>query len=53
MTVYHVNTREAYDELMIELEEKGCKWRGGEKPTKLNKWVVFQEIPTSRKETEN
>ena len=34
--VSHVETQEAYDELMIELEEKGCKWKGGKKPTKLS-----------------
>ena len=31
MTVYHVETQENYDALMIELEDKGCKWRGWEK----------------------
>ena len=34
--VYHVETQEAYDELMIELEEKCCKWKGGEKPTNFH-----------------
>ena len=38
MKVYHVETKEAYDELMIELEEKGCKWRGGEKLTDSDKF---------------
>ena len=38
MTVYHVETQGDYDALMIELEEKGCKWRGGEKPTHLDKF---------------
>ena len=33
MTVYHVETQGDYDALMIELEEKGCKWRNGKKPT--------------------
>ena len=38
MTVYHVETQENYDALMIELEEKGCKWRGGEKLTDSDKF---------------
>ena len=38
MTVYHVETQGDYNALMIELEEKGCKWRGGEKPTQLDKF---------------
>ena len=41
MTVYHVEKKEAYDELMIELEEIGCKWRGGEKPTHLDKFKTY------------
>ena len=43
MKIYHTATREDYYSLMSELEEKGCKWRGGEKPTGLNKWEVFKE----------
>lgn len=45
MTVYHVETKEAYDELMIELDEKGFKWRGGEKLTD------FDEFSTHGKDT--
>ena len=41
MTVYHVETQEAYDALMIELEENGCKWLGGAKPTKLDKFKNY------------
>lgn len=41
MTVYHVETQEDYDELMIELEEKGCEWRCVEKPTKLDKFKIY------------
>lgn len=33
MKIYHVKTQQDYDALMIELEEKGCKWRNGEKLT--------------------
>ena len=38
MKIYHVETQGDYNALMIELEEKGCKWRGGEKPTHLDKF---------------
>ena len=38
MTVYHVETQGDYNALMIELEEKGCKWRSGEKPTHFDKF---------------
>lgn len=38
MKIYHVETQEAYDELMIELEEKGCEWRDGEKLTDIDKF---------------
>ena len=41
MTVYHVETQGDYDALMIELEEKGCEWRGGEKPTKLDNFKDY------------
>ena len=41
MTVYHVETQGDYDALMIELEEKGCEWRWGEKPTKLDKFKTY------------
>ena len=33
MKLYHTETQVDYDELMIELEVKGCKWRNGKKPT--------------------
>jgi len=36
MKIYHVETQEAYDELMIELEEKGYKWLSGNKPTEFD-----------------
>ena len=43
MKVYHVETKEAYDELMSELEEKGCKWLSGYKPTSKNYWEQEKE----------
>ena len=36
MKIYHTATQEDYDALMIELEEKGCEWRGGIKPTLID-----------------
>ena len=41
MTVYHVETQADYDALMVELEEKGCKWRSGEKLTKLDNFKDY------------
>lgn len=41
MKVYHVETQQDYNALMIELEDKGCKWRRGEKPTKLNEFKKY------------
>ena len=36
MKIYHTETQEDYNALMIELEEKGCEWRSGVKPTQLD-----------------
>ncbi|MGO3573030.1 MAG: hypothetical protein ACTINU_04250 [Pseudolactococcus laudensis] len=41
MKIYHTATQEDYDALMIELEEKGRKWLGGEKPTHLVKFKHY------------
>ena len=43
MKVYHVETQEAYDTLMSELEEKGYKWLSGHKPTSKNYWNEDKE----------
>ena len=43
MKIYHVETKEAYDELMSELEVKGCKWLSGYKPTSKNYWEENKE----------
>lgn len=43
MKIYHVETKGAYDELMSELEEKGCEWLSGYKPTEHNYWGVNKE----------
>ena len=42
MKIYHTATLEDYDELMIELEEKGCKWFDGKKPTAVNLWSMWK-----------
>lgn len=31
--IYHVETQEDYDDLMVKLEEQGYKWISGDKPT--------------------
>lgn len=41
MTIYHVETQENYNALMVELEEKGRKWLGGAKPTQLDKFKSY------------
>lgn len=43
MKVYHVETQQDYYALMIELEDKDCKWRRGEKPTKLNEFKKYRK----------
>ncbi|ECJ9746337.1 DUF3310 domain-containing protein [Listeria monocytogenes] len=43
MKLYHTETQEDYNALMIELEKKGCLWIVEEKPTKCNCWYMFKE----------
>ena len=38
MEIYHVETQEDYDALMIYFEKKCFKWRRGENPTRLDKF---------------
>ena len=47
MKIYHVETQQDYDALMVELEEKGCKWRGEER----KKLTDFDEFKTYGKDT--
>ncbi|EKB1221289.1 DUF3310 domain-containing protein [Listeria monocytogenes] len=43
MTLYHVETQEDYNALMVELEEEGCEWSyTGNKPTKDGHWHFFK-----------
>ena len=48
MKIYHTATLEDYDELMIELEEKGYKWFDGKKPTVVNLWSMWKETTCLR-----
>ena len=43
MKIYHVETQQAYDELMNELEEKGHRWLTGVKPTEHNYWEEYKK----------
>lgn len=33
---YRIENQDEYDQLMLELEEQGCKWKFGQKPTEVN-----------------
>ncbi|HAC1345307.1 TPA_asm: DUF3310 domain-containing protein [Listeria monocytogenes] len=52
MELYHVETQEDYDALMVELEEEGYTWFHNMVPTKFNAWTSFLE-DTIIKKTEN
>jgi len=41
--IYHVETQEDYDDLMIKLEDQGYLWISGDKPTAKNCWLECQE----------
>lgn len=43
MKIYHVETQQAYDALMSELEVKGYKWLSGYEPTEYNYWEENKE----------
>lgn len=44
MQIYHVETQEDYDALMVELEERGYLWLSDKKPTsKGNRWLRHKE----------
>ncbi|EAD2769284.1 DUF3310 domain-containing protein [Listeria monocytogenes] len=52
MELYHVETQEDYDALMVELEKEGYTWLHNMVPTKFNAWTSFLEN-TIIKKTEN
>ena len=41
--IYHVETQEDYDDLMIKLENEGCMWASGDKPTSENYWYIREK----------
>lgn len=43
MKLYHTETQEDYNALMIELEGEGYKWSEVEKATENNAWDVFKD----------
>ena len=44
MKIYHTETQEDFDALMIELEEQGCKWFNGAQMTKKpDNWRVYKK----------
>ena len=49
MKIYHVETQQAYDELMSELEEKGYKWADGEMLNLKNYFNVYKSKTTITK----
>jgi len=68
MIIYHTATQQAYDELMIELEETGHRWLSGNSPTFFNYWgrskedsciiisskyITFMNIEQSKKQHSN
>ncbi|ECR3484364.1 DUF3310 domain-containing protein [Listeria innocua] len=52
MELYHVETQEDYNALMVELEKEGYTWLHNMVPTKFNAWTSFLE-DTIIKKTEN
>lgn len=40
--IYHVETQEDYDDLMIKLEEQGYMWLSGDKPTSKGYWAASE-----------
>ena len=43
MTIYHTETEEDYNSLMVELEKQEYKWLSGHKPTSKNYWSEDKE----------
>ena len=50
MRIYHTETQEDYDALMIELEEQGCEceWTSARKPTEVNRWHIKKRLTCIR-----
>ena len=43
MTIYHTETEEDYNSLMVELEKQGFRWYSGHNPTHLKYWSDWKE----------
>ena len=43
MQIYHVETQEDYDALMVELSDRGAKWISGQEATDLEEWHNYKE----------
>ncbi|EAD5580189.1 DUF3310 domain-containing protein [Listeria monocytogenes] len=43
MKLYHVETQEDYNALMVDLEDEGCVWNEFETATENNSWHIFEE----------
>lgn len=53
MKLYHTETQEDYDTLMVELEKEGCMWASGTKPTHENNWINFKRDTVIESSTQN
>lgn len=44
MKIYHTETQEDYDALMVELEKEGYLWCSGKLPTsRVSRWIKHME----------
>lgn len=43
MKLYHVETQEDYNALMMYMEKKGYRWNEREEPTEYNCWNIFKK----------
>ena len=48
MKIYHTETQQDYDALMVELEAEGYEWVDGKKPTVVNLWSMWKETTCLR-----
>ena len=53
MTIYHTETQEDYNSLMVELEKQGFKWGSGEKPTKEFNYKEYTSETTITTDTDD
>ncbi|MBC2040766.1 DUF3310 domain-containing protein [Listeria marthii] len=57
MKLYHVETQEDYDALMVELEKEGCVWEDDTKPThnknNNNNWNDFKRDTVIKRSNQN